>query len=88
MAVSNVEVRLTDTGYNANAAIVLRPLLGDRVSVCFEKKKSPTDDDDTPEVTIVGLDVTIAELKNALELIETAEFPDEAEAGCLTCGRP
>jgi hypothetical protein len=94
MPVNAIEVKIYGKGFgNAGNAIHLHPLdatssLCDpgRCLVQMVHTETRTDDDDEDRVITYGCEVSIEELRNAINLIEMSEFGSCKEESCQACG--
>ena len=90
MATNKLEVTLTQGGFGINRTLKLfAHSVKSEVILSIKEVNTRLDDGDEDKVTWHPIEVNIEELKNAIRLVEEAQFnhPEE-DALCGGCGRP
>jgi hypothetical protein len=91
MATSQLEIVLQDRGYGSNNVVEMSSIPGDTHSILLRVKHTEIrkDDHDADEVTWRGIEANLEELRNAVLLLESADYASELDNDkCTGCGRP
>ncbi len=91
MGQSNIEVHICNKTLGGNGTeLSMRPIPGtDRCTIDLKLTRTRADDDDKDTIAHYYVEVDIAELQNAVDLIRDARYEsDDDQIPCEGCGRP